>query len=224
MARGADVGEAGLAAGAGLVAARFGDARVLVVAEDEEVAPPSPRRRPAARGPPGPCRRRPAPRTISPTGDSSIGSARSPSVVGPVAVATRCSRVRMKPGHSTETFTGEPVIASSNASASESPTTACFVAVYGLMNGQRLQPGDRRGVDDVALLLLDEPGDERADAVQHAPEVHAERPVPARLRDLPHQPAAAADARVVAHDVRGAEVACRSWSRGRSPGPRPTRR
>src|SRR6476659_4342818 len=46
----------------------------------------------------------------------------------------------MKPGQSTATFTLEPDNASSNASASEIPTTACFVAVYGLMNGNAFRP------------------------------------------------------------------------------------
>ena len=116
----------------------------------------------------------------------------------------------MKPGHSTDTFTGEPDIASSNASASEIPTTACFVAVYGLMNGSAFRPAIDAVLIDVAFILLDQPGHERADAVEHAPEVDAERPVPTRLRDLPHQAAAAAHPCVVADDVRGAEVPVRA--------------
>ena len=54
--------------------------------------------------------------------------------------------------------------------------------VVGPHHRRRGEPGDRPGVDDVALVLLDEPRHERADAVDDAPEVHAEHPLPSRLR------------------------------------------
>ncbi len=66
------------------------------------------------------------------------------------------------------------------------------------------EPGDRRGVHDVRLGLLHEQRDERANPVDHAPQVHPEHPLPGRERGLPRQ-SAAADARVVAEDVHAAE-------------------
>ncbi len=75
---------------------------------------------------------------MSPIGPLSDSGA-SPSAAGQLR-ADSWSRVRMNPGHRTETLTGDPVIASSSASASDSPTTACLVAVYGLMNGNAFSP------------------------------------------------------------------------------------
>src|SRR5580658_6346601 len=67
------------------------------------------------------------------------------------------------------------------------------------------ESGHRRRVDDVPLPLLDHPRHERANAVDDAPEVDPEGPLPVGEWLLPRE-AAGPDARVVADDVRGAEA------------------
>src|SRR5213595_3886365 len=71
--------------------------------------------------------------------------------------------------------------------------------------GRRDQSRDRRGVDDVALALREEPRHEGAHAVDHAPEVDAQDPLPVGERVLPHR-AERRHAGVVAHDMRRAEL------------------
>ena len=69
------------------------------------------------------------------------------------------------------------------------------------------QSGHGGGVDDVAALAAgDHARDERLDAVDHAPEVHAEDPLPVAMGGRPRGRPGAADAGVVAEDVHGAEA------------------
>jgi len=66
--------------------------------------------------------------------------------------------------------------------------------------GRRDEAGDRSGVDDVALVLRDQPRREGAHAVDHAPQIDAEDPLPVAGAVFPHR-AEGRDARVVAHEV-----------------------
>jgi len=71
--------------------------------------------------------------------------------------------------------------------------------------GRGEQAGDRRRVHDVALVALREHhGDEAAQAVDDAVDVHAHAPFPVGGGALPRE-AAGGDAGVVAEDVHGAE-------------------
>ncbi len=77
--------------------------------------------------------------------------------------------------------------------------------------GRRQQPGHAGRVDDVALEgriglgRLQHHGREQPHAVDHAPEVDAQHPLPIFQRVLPDQPARA-HACVVEHEVRRAEL------------------
>jgi len=76
--------------------------------------------------------------------------------------------------------------------------------VVGTHPRRRGEAGDRRRVDDVSFAALREhPRDEAADAVDHAPEVHPEDPLPVGERVLPDV-LRDRDAGVVAHQVHGA--------------------
>jgi hypothetical protein len=67
--------------------------------------------------------------------------------------------------------------------------------------GRRDEAGDRSGVDDVALVLRDQPRREGAHAVDHAPEIDAEDPLPVADAVFPYR-AEGRDARVVADQER----------------------
>ena len=67
-------------------------------------------------------------------------------------------------------------------------TTACLLASYGGANP--VQTGDRGGVDDVAAAGHDQMRQERADAVDDAPEVDAHGPLPGLDPSEPGSPAA----------------------------------
>ena len=67
-------------------------------------------------------------------------------------------------------------------------------------------PGHRRGVDDVPVAVLDEVRQERAVAVDDAPQVDLEHPAPLVLDDpLAARRPDAGDAGVVAQHVHAAE-------------------
>ena len=101
------------------------------------------------------------------------------------------------PGHSTETFTCGAIIASSWCSVSEMRDHRVLARVVRTHERRGDEPRDRRGVHDVRFGLLHQQRHERAHAVDHAPQVDADHPLPRRERHLPRQ-AAAAHARVVA--------------------------
>ena len=81
----------------------------------------------------------------------------------------------------------------------------CFDAAYGETYGDANEAGQRRGVHDVALVLGDQPGHERAEAMDHAHQVDAEHPLPFAVGLIPARPDVTRDPRVVADDVHRAE-------------------
>jgi hypothetical protein len=110
-------------------------------------------------------------------------------------------------GQSTET--PMPRGASSRFNASDKPDDGELRRAVDAEPLHADEAGHRRGVDDVAALLLrEEPRHERLDAVHDAPEVHAHRVFPVRVRRLRHL-AEERDAGVVADDVHGTVVADR---------------
>ena len=68
-----------------------------------------------------------------------------------------------------------------------------------------LEAGERRGVDDVTVVLFHETRYEGSKPVDHAHQVHADGPVPTFERDLPRPTHPAADPGVVADDVCSVE-------------------
>ena len=82
--------------------------------------------------------------------------------------------------------------------------------VVGAEVADRAERGNRRGIHDVTHILGDEYRHEESTAVDHAPEIDAEHPLPRRERLVPCREPAATNARVVAHDVIRAEAFERS--------------
>ena len=109
-------------------------------------------------------------------------------------------------GQSTLTFTlPRRLTVRSWCRHSLSATTPCLVTQYGAIPGTVTSPAI-----DAVLTTCPSPCStharhERAHAVDDAPEVHADRPLPVRQRGLPRRRPARADAGVVADDVRRAE-------------------
>ena len=106
-------------------------------------------------------------------------------------------------GHSTDT----PIWCSrsSRHSTSARATTPYLATQYGPRPLFGHEPGERRGEQDVAALaLLDDPRQERLDAVDRAPQVDVDRPAPVVVGHLEDR-AADGDAGVVEHDVDRAE-------------------
>ena len=90
------------------------------------------------------------------------------------------------------------------------PTTAYFDVGVDAVRGRRDEAGDRGRVHDVARpALLDHARHEGVHAVDRAPEVHAEHPLPVGERALVDEPERE-DARVVAEEVAAAELAERA--------------
>jgi hypothetical protein len=69
-----------------------------------------------------------------------------------------------------------------------------------------VQAGHRRGVDDVPFVLREQARQEGADAVDDAPEVHADDPLEVAPRQIGDLQATTAHAGVVAHEVDPAEA------------------
>ena len=116
--------------------------------------------------------------------------------------------VAIGPGHSTETPTLVP--SSSCSSASDSDSDGVFAHRVRPLVGAAavLEAGDRGGVDDVPLLaVLQDRGNEVADAVDDPPDVHADHEFPVGSRHVDQPGAVHRHAGVVAGDVELAEVA-----------------
>ena len=68
----------------------------------------------------------------------------------------------------------------------------------------------------MTLTLLREVGEERPDAVDHAPQIHAEHPFEVPFGQIGDCQPATPDAGVVAHDVYGTESLDRRCGEGRN--------
>ena len=112
-------------------------------------------------------------------------------------------RVCTNPGHSTDTPTARAargeIVVQRLAQTDDRELRRAVDA----QPGDAAETGERRGVDDVALVLLEQERQEGVHAVHHPHQVHADRPLPERERGI--DDAAAADAGVVAHHVDRAE-------------------
>ena len=114
--------------------------------------------------------------------------------------------VRTIPGMTTLVPTEAPSALSSARRTSVRPSTPCFATVYGAELLERHDGRHGRHVHDVALLAGGQDArHEGSHAVDHAPEVDVDHPVPLVERDLPRE-AAVHYARVVHRHVEGPEV------------------